>query len=180
MILRYRQQQEGRTLYDVSSVGARIRTAREIRGLTQVQLAARLLPRRRKDGKLRRMVGWDVHGWETGERDLPYELLAPLCRALGVTEGWLLGDTDQGGPPMPRGLRVRQRLINWAYESRRVKDRAIAKAELERIRGLRGEGQRRIHHLKDGRPEAPLLPAAPLTPPEVPGAEDSGERETSP
>lgn len=150
MILRYRQREEGKTLYDVSTVGMRILTAREIRGLTQVQLAARLLPRRKKDGKLRKMVGWDVRQWELGERDLPYELLPALCRALGVSEAWLLGDTDEGGPPMPKGLRVRQRLINWSFESRKATDRAIAKAQLERLRGLRGEGAERIHHLKPG------------------------------
>lgn len=39
---------------------------------------------------------WQYSLYETGRRRLPAEMLAPLCRALGVSADYLLG--------LPRGL----------------------------------------------------------------------------
>lgn len=167
IIHRYRQRLEQRRIYDVSTVGARIRTAREIRGLTQHQLAARLT----KPSRGRKAVGWDVSNWEQERRDLPYELLQPLCIALAVSEAWLLGDSDAGGPPAPRGLLVKQRLVDWSHASLETKKKAWARAELERLRGLRGP--------KKQRPRAPL-PEATRDPPSETLTPEKGTPESTP
>lgn len=138
MILGYRAHVEKRRIYDVSSFGARVRTAREIVGLTQHQLARRLAGKTLPDGRRKPIVGWTVSAWERGRHGMPATHLPGLAMALGVSVAWLLGDSDQGAPPMPGGLLRRQRLVDWSHASMRVKKRAQARAELERMRGLRG------------------------------------------
>lgn len=133
VVMAYRALCERRRVYDVSTVGMRIRTAREIVGLTQHALAARL--GKNKRGKT--SIGWNVSNWERGVQDLPAEFLRPLCTILGVTHAWLLGDSDEGGPPMPGGILRKQKLVNWSAKTIREKKRVWAKAELERLRGLR-------------------------------------------
>ena len=113
-------------IYDVSTVGARIRTAREIVGLTQHQLAARIGAH-----------PWRVSDWERGNQDLPIKHLLGLCYALGVRREWLLGDSDEGGPPMPNGIIRKATIPNWSHRSRMQQKKDRAKAELERLRGLR-------------------------------------------
>lgn len=113
-------------VYDVSTVGARVRTAREIVGLTQRMLGDRL------DVKQR-----DISDWERGRRDMPAEVLPRLALCLGVAVRWLLDGGDEGGPPAPTGILRKQKLVNWAKRSWDTLRRHRARAELERLRGLR-------------------------------------------
>lgn len=115
-----------RRVYDVSTVGARIRTAREVVGLTQLMFADRIGVKQR-----------DVSRWERGQADMPAGLLVPLCLCLGVSRAWVLGDSDEGGPPLPGGILRRQKLVNWQQRSAKTQARYEARAELQRLRGLR-------------------------------------------
>ncbi len=122
----YRISRESLRVYDVSTVGARIRTAREIAGWSQKQLAARA-----------KVHPLDIVGVEAGN-DMRADKFGRVCLALRLSPRWALGDTDEGGPPCPkRGVMRRQFYPNWAYWSRKEKNKVMAKAELERLRGLR-------------------------------------------
>ena len=147
VILAHRAFTHRRKIHDVSTVGARIRTAREVVGLTQHQLAARLGPSVRQ-GARKAVVGWDVSSWEREKRDLPGEHLQGLCFALGVSQAWLLDGGDEGGPPLPGGILRKQKLVNWSHASQRQKRRAEARADLERLRGLRAP--KKSHQLAGG------------------------------
>jgi transcriptional regulator with XRE-family HTH domain len=67
------------------SVGARIRAARDRRGLSQSALA-RLLP-----GPVE---GRDISRWERGKNMPSWTNLRALADALEVTVAWLVGDDD--------------------------------------------------------------------------------------
>ena len=145
VILAYRAWQGGRRIYDVSTVGMRIRTAREVVGLTQRQLAARLDVRQES-----------LSSWERGERDIPAAVFARLCLSLGVHEAWVLGDSDEGGPPVPKGVLRKQTLVNWRQADEKAKRKAVARAERERLQGIRPPRPKRV---------APELPPDPEMPP---------------
>ncbi len=114
--------------YDISTPGARIRTAREIAGWTQRQLAARA-------GKAYHQT---LGAIERGEMDCPAAYFEKLCRVLRVSPAWVLGESEEGGPPCPEHAVMRRQFYpDWLRESRDYKDRVKAKAELERLRGLR-------------------------------------------
>lgn len=115
-----------RRLYDVSTVGMRIRTARECVGLTQAQLARRM-----------GWHPWAVSNLETGRVMLDAKKVPGLAVCLMVTPKWLLMESDEGGPPLPSAVLRKQHRVNWARASGKEKLRARAKAELERLRGLR-------------------------------------------
>lgn len=121
-----KHQRMGRRLYDVSTVGARVRTAREIVGMTQPQLAKRI-----------GVSPWLISNIERGQRDLPMARVPGLCRSLGVSQAWLLMQSDDGGPPVPSGILRKQIRVNWRRADQYQKARAKARAELERMRGLR-------------------------------------------
>lgn len=120
------RRKERQRVYDVSTVGARIRTAREVRGYTQKQLAARI-----------KMFPLELAGAERGTKDLRAKFVPRLCTALGVAAAWLLMESDEGGPPVPSHLQVKLKRIGWAEASAKAKHKQIARAELERCRGLR-------------------------------------------
>lgn len=63
----------------MSAIGDRIKVLREERGMKQVELASAIevLPSR-------------VSQWETDQRDVPSELIAPIAKALAVTADELL------------------------------------------------------------------------------------------
>lgn len=113
-------------VYDVSCFGARLRTARQIHGITQPRLA-----------KLIGVHGFAISDWELGKQDMPVKHLRPICTALRVSEDWLLGDSTEGGPPTPLGIQRRQAIPNYPYLSQQRKKKDRARAELERLRGLR-------------------------------------------
>lgn len=123
----YRGIVEKRRVYDISTPGMRLRTAREVAGWTLRQLGAR--------------TSTDFHALseiERGERDCPAALFEKLCLTLRISPAWVLGDSEEGGPPCPQsGVMRRQFYPDWQHESRQVTARVKAKAELERLRGLR-------------------------------------------
>jgi len=69
--------------------GARVRTARERAGMTQMDLAYAI-----------GADGGNVSAIETGRRDAQSTKVAALARALNVSADWLLGLTDD---PQPHG-----------------------------------------------------------------------------
>lgn len=122
----YRALLDRRKRYDVSTVAMRIRTAREIVGLTRCQLAHR--------------IGY--HHWsyvhvEEGRQNLPLVMVPRLARILAVSEAWLMMESDEGGPPTPGGILRKQVRVNWRKAKHHARKKAEAKAELERVRGLR-------------------------------------------
>lgn len=74
--------------YDITTLAGRIKCARELTGMTQARLAARL-----------GVYQCNVWGWEKGTQDVPAEKFMPLCMALGVKAAWMLGQSEEGGPP---------------------------------------------------------------------------------
>ena len=115
-------------IYDISTPAARIRTAREIAGWTQQQLSARVgLKSHTTVGRI-----------ERGEEDASSTVFDKLCRVLRVSHGWVLGDTEEGGPPCPEsGVMRRQFYPDYRHWDARQRARLEANAELERLRGLR-------------------------------------------
>jgi transcriptional regulator with XRE-family HTH domain len=86
------RERQAPTPIDISTLAGRMKAAREITGLSQNQLAARVgLP-----------TGAHVSLMERGKADLPAERLPGLCMSLGVSQAWLLGESEAGGPPIPR------------------------------------------------------------------------------
>ncbi len=127
-ILAHQAMKRRRRLFDVSSVAARLRTAREVRGYTQRQLAARLGMKHH----------WSIQGFETGVRDVPARLFPKLCVALGVTPAWVLAGGDAGGPAYDRREAPRKLVrVGWAHQTRLEKARRRAALELERVRALK-------------------------------------------
>lgn len=82
-----------RTVYDVTTLGDRIRTARALAGMTQRELAKRLS-----------MTQYDISGIERSERALPIRKVPGLCISLGVSRPWLLGASAEGGPRAEGGV----------------------------------------------------------------------------
>jgi transcriptional regulator with XRE-family HTH domain len=119
---------------DLSTIGSRIRCAREICGMSIKQCAARAGIR---PGVFRFI--------EEGKRDLPGERFLGLCLVLGVSRDWLLGESEEGGPPVPlRVLRLQASPAYLAYcRRKRAVDQARrktqkAKAMLEELRDEAG------------------------------------------
>ncbi len=128
-LMNFRAMLERRRLFDVSTVGARIRTAREVKGYTQRQLGARL-------GLRRASV---IQGWEKGERDVPARLFQKLAVALGVSPGWLLEGGDVPGGPAYGQRQAPKKLVRvgWCHTTRLSRRKRLAELELERVRALR-------------------------------------------
>jgi transcriptional regulator with XRE-family HTH domain len=126
IIQAYQAMLSRRRVYDISTVGARLRTAREVTGLSLAQYARRLNCSHRLLSTI-----------ELGKRDAPLELFARYCLSLGISQAWALGDSDKGGPPLPGGILRRQKSLNHTQRSNMLKKKAVARAELERLRGLR-------------------------------------------
>jgi transcriptional regulator with XRE-family HTH domain len=76
---------------DVSSVGARLRWARQCAGVTQAELGRRLgfAPSRRQV-----MVSY----FENGKRDIPLSKLKAWAVICQVDASWLAMQTDEGAP----------------------------------------------------------------------------------
>ncbi len=115
-----------RKIYDVDTLGARIRTAREVLGITQHQLAARL-----------RLRPFTISAGERGARDLPAEKLLALCASLAVKKAWLLGESTEGGPAIPERVMRKQFIPGWREQNATKKRKHWYRCELERLRGLR-------------------------------------------
>ena len=112
---------------DVSTTGARLRTAREVVGMTLRQLGARL-------GGVHHTL---LSAYERGVHDMPAELLPRWCLVLGITQLWALGESEQGGPPMPTAILRRQTVPDLHRRDARQRQAAHARCERDRLRGLR-------------------------------------------
>ena len=125
-LVAHRRMRTKERIYDVSTVGARIRTARESVGYTQKQLA-------------NRCGIWppEMSAIENGKRDLEARFIRRLANALRITEAWMLMESDEGGPPIPERLLVKVKRVGWNQMSAKAKHKQIARAELERCKGLR-------------------------------------------
>lgn len=128
----YRHFCQKKRVYDISTTGARIRTAREVLGLTQEQVAQTL-----------GISTGEVTRFENGKKPIRAERLMRLSRSLGVKDAWLLMESDEGGPALPTKVLRRQHLRNWQALSNKEKKKHKAKVELDRLRGLRTPDQKR-------------------------------------
>lgn len=125
-------QQQAKRIYDVSTVGYRIRAAREVMGMSQEQLALRM-----------HVTGLTVGKWERGERNLKLEearklglVLRPVC-----SKEWLFMASDEGGPDVPVHVLAKKHDPGWyGYRLRRRAFNA-AKLELEKRRAARTAAQ---------------------------------------
>jgi len=117
------RQRQRRRIVDVTTVGGRIRAAREAMGLSQEQLSIRLgVPPIR------------ISDWERGKRDLPVEMLVRLSAIVRpvTTRAWLVMESDEGAPQVPLdvlGKRHTRRGYEWLQKKRAWQK---AKAEAER------------------------------------------------
>lgn len=109
-------------MYDVSTVGARIRTARTHLGMSQEQLAIRM-----------RVHQGDVSGWERGVRNMPAELLVRFCAVCKIRKEWVLGLSEDGGPPLPEGQLRKKITRRWKERRDYQEQKAKAKAERARL-----------------------------------------------
>lgn len=143
----HRFHQQRRRVYDVSTVGARIRTAREVVGLTQKML-----------GRVVGVCGGHISHFETGTVPMKPEHLERIARSLKVSAKWLLMETDEGGPPIPDKVKRKQTRVNWHKMHLHEKKKVFAQAELNRMRGLT-------------RPKAPAAATCPPTAAPPPSAD---------
>lgn len=124
----YRRLIEREPIYDVSTVGKRIRVAREAAGMSMRQLAARL------------SVGhMAIYDWEHEREPIPYRKLKGLAMSLKVSAAWITMDSDDGGP-MVRGRLLRrgfspESLAQW----RRFKRKWEAKQKTKQLNENRGK-----------------------------------------
>lgn len=109
--------------YDVSTVGARLRTAREALGLSQPQAAIRL----------GRITQPNLSHMENGKRNLPVDCVGTVCAVYGITKEWLLGQSEAGGPPIPREQLRRHVTKRWRQRQDFLTQRAKARAEVKRL-----------------------------------------------
>jgi len=154
----FRAMLERRRLFDVSTVGARIRTAREVKGYTQRQLGARL-------GLKHAAV---IQAWEKGERDMPALLFRKLATACGVSTLWLLEGGDVPGGPAYGNRQAPRKLVRvgWCHKTRLERRKRIAELELERVRALRMDRGARLPSEAYRAGSLPAPPAlAPASPP---------------
>jgi transcriptional regulator with XRE-family HTH domain len=112
--------------WDCSTIGKRIRTAREIAGMSQEQLALRL-----------DVTQLELSGWERGKRDLPVRKLRGLAVSMGVSVEWLLMESDEGGPKVKNGLLRRNLPLKLVRYMRKKGQINAARAEAARINALR-------------------------------------------
>lgn len=124
----YRRQRLAEREYDVSTIGLRIRCARECAGMSQRQLALRL-----------NVNAGRISDYERGNCDLPGDKIPALYQALRcvTTKGWLLMETDEGGPKVPTRVRTAQHDPRWYDWQKRRAAYAQAHAEAERKNAAR-------------------------------------------
>jgi transcriptional regulator with XRE-family HTH domain len=161
-LTRFRNLLDRRRLFDVSTVGARIRTAREVKGYTQRQLAARL--------GLKHPA--HIQEWERENRDVPARWFLRLAIAVGVKPEWLLHGGDVGGPRYgAREAPKKLTRVGWCHTTRLERRKRLAQLELERVRALRMDAGPALP--SGQRPPSPPSPHA-CAPPERPEGSAEG------
>lgn len=104
--------------YDITTLGGRIRAARELKGMSQADLAKRT-------GMSQHMVSRA----ENGVAHLSITKIPGLAISLGVKMPWLLGSSDEGGPNEARAELRKQRT---GRQDRILKKRAkVAELRIE-------------------------------------------------
>jgi transcriptional regulator with XRE-family HTH domain len=124
MLVAHRNIRNRTRTYDATTIGNRIRIAREAAGLTQRELAFRL-----------GVSHFWVAGWERGLRPLPARKIPGLCMSLGVKRGWLLFFEEGGGPRLrnvtlrkqitPKQERLVRSWKSWKLEAAKIKAREL-------------------------------------------------------
>lgn len=115
---------------DISTVGGRIRIAREIVGISQESLAART-----------GHTGLQISAIERGKANLRSEKIPGLCLSLRISQDWLITGEGPGGPGVP-GERMRAmaspEYIAWvrrkAHREREKQKQAAVDEKLRQIR----------------------------------------------
>lgn len=114
-------------LYDVSTLGGRLRCARELAGMRQYELARRV-----------GMQAKQVSEMELERMPLPYVKVAGICMSLKVTRAWLLEGAEEGGPDRSRyGILRSGQTPRQLRETTKEKWRQEAIAEAKRRNALR-------------------------------------------
>lgn len=110
--------------YDLSTIGGRLRCARECAGMLQRDLARRV-----------GMTQYAISNMELERRAMPATKLAGICQSLGVSERWMLMLSDEGGPKARHGILRSVQTPGQAKQAKR--ERAQAEGmELVRARRL--------------------------------------------
>lgn len=117
---------------DITTVGGRIRIAREIVGISQDSLAART-----------GHTGLQISAIERGKANLRSEKIPGLCLCLNIGQNWLITGEGPGGPGVP-GERMRAmaspEYIEWARRrTQRAREKAKQAAVDEQLRKIRYE-----------------------------------------
>lgn len=115
---------------DLSTVGGRIRIAREVVGISQESLGARI-----------GLLGVRVSNIERGKAALPAEKIPGLCLSLRISQQWLITGEGDGGPGVP-GERLRAmaspQYLAWrrrkAQHAQQKEKQAQAREKLRQIR----------------------------------------------
>lgn len=119
-----------RRQYDVSTLGARMRTARHVCGMGLAQAAIRM-----------KVNPQYLSKWERGLRNLPASKLQTIAAVLGVKVRWLLGETEDGGPGLPRE-QLRKRITkNWKRRQDILRQRCKVRAQLEQLRKVQARAK---------------------------------------
>ncbi len=126
MIENYQSFLRKRTVYDITTLGGRLRAARQLAGMNQPTLARRV-----------GMDQYDISGIERGTRKLPIHKIRPLCMSLGITQDWLLGKSEEGGPKVEAGI-LRHRLTpSQQHKLSQERKRREAAEEAKRLNAIR-------------------------------------------
>ena len=158
-LIRFRNLLDRRRLFDVSTVGARIRAAREVKGYTQRQLAARLGYKHAAH----------IQEWERENRDVPARWFLRLAVAIGVKPEWLLHGGDVGGPRYgERQAPKKLTRVGWCHTTRLERRKRLAQLELERVRALKMDREPALHS-RSSACGGQALPPAPPSPSSLPG-----------
>lgn len=114
---------------ETEEVGARLKHAREARGLSQVELAKRA-----------RIDQTSVSKAERGKLRLGVAVSGRLADTLGVTTQWLMRGEGQGPAPVDesqtRRVAAPHAMLNEALESAFDKSRGHRLSDVDAIRGL--------------------------------------------
>lgn len=111
-----------RRQWDVSTLGARMRTARHVCGMGLAQAAIRM-----------RCNPQSLSQWERGLRNVPAQKLQTIAPVLGVKLRWLLGETEDGGPGLPREQLRKRVTHNWRRRQDLLRKRCQARKEAARL-----------------------------------------------
>lgn len=106
-------------VYDISTIGGRLRCARELAGMLQAELGRRVGIKQPYISKM-----------ERGLSPLPALKVAGICMSLSIRRDWLLMLSDEGGPQGRYGILRSGQSPKQAKETARARLRAEALAQV--------------------------------------------------